>query len=249
MRGVLRPAVVLWSSAILLGVTVVGLAIAIVCVLQHNAIPSDRIAAITAAFTAATFVLAALAALVALFAYQVAAQTPDLLPEIKFWFCPGNAVFLIKGPQDGAAGIPLLTQRQIPGQMLSFLVQFQAWVRVTNRRLWSARQPALRLRLRGLILPSNSTVERAGKWVVDQTDSLRSTIGLRWEGTAIHGGETRNLPGLELYELRATDDNPVITLEVFAEGFHKSFDFPIELITTDEYDARAPALPPPGGFY
>ncbi len=63
------------------------------------------------------------------------------------------------------------------------------------------------------------------------------------------GGETRNLPGLELYQLWATEDQPAIAVEVFAEGFHKSFDYPIELITPEEYDARRPALPPPGGFY
>jgi len=40
----------------------------------------------------------------------------------------------------------------------------------------------------------------------------------------------------------------VIDLELVAEGFRKTFDFPVELVTADEYDKRFPGYTG-GGFY
>jgi hypothetical protein len=96
MTTLLKPWVVLIGSAIMLGLTVVTLLVGLWIILHHGgATASDQIAATGAAFGAATFILAALAALVALFAYQVAAQAPSLVPEIKFWFCPTSEISLI----------------------------------------------------------------------------------------------------------------------------------------------------------
>jgi len=187
------------TSGMLLLLVGAGLSIAIWLILHWPASPSDQIAALAVAVGLATFALAALAAVIALYAYQVAAQRPKLKPEIKFWFSPEvNKVILVKGPPDGQAGIPLLQQRPAKDgrSMLSWLPQFQAWVRIHNDRLWSAREPAVTLRFNGLILP-RLRAERIEGWTPYKTDSLGSVIALRWEGPAIHGEEMRDLPKLD----------------------------------------------------
>jgi hypothetical protein len=253
-RWLLRPSVVLWSSATFLLLVGVGLGIAIWIIVHWSASASDQIAAVAAAVGIGTLALATLAAVVALYAYQVAAQRPKLIPEIKFWSsCEINKVILVKAPPDGAAGIPLLQQRPAPDgrSVLSWLPQFQAWIRVRNERLWSARQPAVTLRLNGLILPRMyaERIERMGGWSIYKTDAPGSVVALRWEGAAIHGEEVRDLPKLELYELRGSGTpTPSIDIEVFAENFRKTFPFPVELLTPEEWDARCPGYTG-GGFY
>lgn len=253
-RWLLRPSVVLWASAAFLVLLTAGLGAAIWIIVHWKASPSDQIAAVGAAVGTGTLLLAALAAVVALYAYQVAAQRPKLSPEIKFWFTREiNKVVLVTGPPDGAAGTPLLQQREAPDRrsMLSWLVQFQAWVRIRNERLWSARQPAVTLRLNDLILPwmYAERIERMGGWTIYKTDSPGSVVALRWEGSAIHGEEVRDLPKLELYELRGSGAaNPSIDIEVVAENFRHTFSFPVSLVTPEEWDAMYPGYTG-GGFY
>jgi hypothetical protein len=211
---------------------------------------TDAIALSAVLVGAATFVLAALAAVVALLAYRVTTQAPDLTPEIKFWFDAINQVILVRGPADGQAGIPLIQERPHPdgsNTTLSF-PQLRAWVRIRNQRLWSARQPALILHLNGMVLMGNPFIVRR-HWEISRTDSPGKAIALRWEGTAIHGQEVRDLPVLGLEDLRGSGpDHPEIVLEVFAEGFRRRFPFPVELVTLQEWDQRFPNATG-GGFY
>jgi len=245
------PAAILWIGGIALGVTFLALVVAIVVLSVWPGLSTTDAIALSGVFIAgATFLLAALAALVALRAYQVSIQAPDLTPEIKFWFCPVNEVVLVRGPVDGQAGILLIQQRPHPdgsNTTLNF-PQLRAWVRVKNERLWSARQPAVILHLNGMVLTGNPFIVRQN-WEISRTDSPGKAIALRWEGTAIHGEEVRDLPVLGLEDLRGSGtDHPEIVLEVFAEGFRRRFPFPVELVTLEEWDQRFPNATG-GGFY
>jgi len=246
----LGPAAILWIGWIALGGTLLALIVGIVLLSGWPGVSTPDAIALSGNFIAgATFVLAALAAVVALLAYRVTTQAPDLIPEIKFWFCPVNQVILVKAAPDGKAGIRLATERPSVGSIgTTTFPQLRAWVRIRNQRLWSARQPAVIVHFDGMVLTGEIYFSR-GPWETSRTDSPGKGIALRWEGMAIHGEELRDLPVLALEDLRGSGtEHPTIVLEVFAEGFRKSFPFPVELVTLDEWDGRFPGATG-GSFY
>lgn len=197
---------------------------------------SDRIGEIGDIFAGATFALAVLAAFVAIAAYGVSTSAPRLTIRLKFWFCPEGQIILVRGPNDNATGFPFVTQ--LAGQ--AFNQQLRALILITNERLWSARQPALIAKLRGLVAGGGGAF---GGWDVYRLNTFGYPVAYRWETTAIHGNETRELPmfNLEAIQLRGTGDaNPRIDFEVYAENFRQDFSFPVEIISPQEWQQRFP---------
>src|SRR2546423_458479 len=118
---------------------------------------SDRLVASGDVVAGATLLLAALAAIVALAAYRVSIQAPDLDSELKFFWCPVNSVTLIKGQPDGGNGFPLMSYRPAKnGHGSVNLRQLELSIRLRNRQPWSARNPALILYFDGLLVSQNA---------------------------------------------------------------------------------------------
>ena len=92
----------------------------------------DVIAAMGVIVGVATFLLALIAALVAIAAYGVATQTPDLEPQILFPLCEVNEPILITDPSQTSAGVFAMFA---PGLLL-------ARVRIFNRSSFPGRNPS-----------------------------------------------------------------------------------------------------------
>lgn len=243
----------LWGVGVAIVLFVVGATVFVLVAIGAPWSLADRLVLIGDVVVGATLLLAALAAIVALAAYRVSIQAPDLEAELKFFWCPINSVTLIRGQPDGAAkDFPLMSNRPSKtGHGSEFLRQLELSIRLRNRRPWSARNPALTLYFDGFLVPQNAfTVTGPGGWDVYRRNKQNSVTALRWEGGAdrsIHGKETRNLPTLNLEGMRWTSEHPSITIELFAEGFHRTSKLPVELVSLDEWDARNPS-PVGGGF-
>lgn len=98
-----------------------------------------RLAGVAAVLAAATVLLAVVAGVIGLAAYAAATQRPNLAVEIQFRFSRPNAPVLEVQPPD-----------QFGARFLAPWRQCEAQVLVHNKSSYSARNPAVRIDLRGL---------------------------------------------------------------------------------------------------
>jgi len=116
--------------------------------------------------------------------------------------------------------------------------QLELSVRISNEARWSAQNPALSIEMDGLVLPQGTALPQG--WRIDKRDALQSIVAIGWEGTAIHGLQTRDLPGIDLQGLRASKAKPTLTILLYAEGFTEGYEYEVELLTLAEWQARFP---------
>ena len=185
---------------------------------------ADRLAAIGDAMAAATLLLSALAATIALVAYLASTSAPHLEAEVVFRCSePNLPVFLVE--DDPLTGRP---------RLVSFR-QLEARVRIHNRRATSAHNPALRIDLVGM----GGIRPQRGWRPVDWANPY-GVCGVQWDGGtqyAIHGNGTRVLPSLTLEGVRPMPDESVhaMRVTVVADGFGKAWTMPVELRRRDAY--------------
>jgi hypothetical protein len=173
---------------------------------------SDRLAAIGDVVTSSTLLLALIAALVALQAYAAATGLPDL--KLQVWFDSSRRNYPV-----------FRASRQENGWLRTTTPERQTSARVSLRNCstYSARNPALVVRLRGMFLHN---VEQLADWSpVEFIDTLGATV-LQWDGGvaySIHGSSIRRLPTLNFAQVSYVPEwgEPSIEFEMLADGGYR----------------------------
>lgn len=206
-----------------------------VIALTSSADTADRLAAAGDVLVAATLLLAAVAALVALLAYAVSTGPPDLKLSIRFDSSEANKpIFSAEIGEDGK--VTARGGKQIRGR-----------ISVRNDSGYSARNPAVVVRLRAMVyLPEDHRITRetdstsiwaspAGHWAVIDFIRQAGIAAVQWDGGptySIHGHSTRALPDLRLERLKAMPDRgtPALIIEILAEGYRKEMTLPVNFV-------------------
>jgi hypothetical protein len=185
--------------------------------------PTDQVALVGADATVVTVWLAFLAAVVALLAYNLADQSPELEVWLRVTEAPTYLGFDF-APLPLRMGFDLKLGKRPPvapglGEPALVIDRPHELVFILkNLGGYTARNPAARVRGANLYLVSSTHAD----WVGDRKSI--TNLDLFWQGgvnAAIHGNMSLDLPPLAL----ADGSNwamPTVTLsiEVFAEGFH-----------------------------
>jgi hypothetical protein len=206
--------------------------------------PIDRPAWIGDEIAAATLLLAALAAFVALEAYRLSIQVPNLVAHLKFTYSELDTPILANA-EKVPIGVPpnqLLVNRPIrrgdwTGQQ-GFL-QARAELTIENLSEWSARNPAVRIEVEDM-----GNLGLSSPWQAEKrAEAPRNLYSITWEiGAAIHGKWTKNAL-LECFDsIWVLGKNPAIRLDVVAEQFHRVFTIPVTVVTFDEWLTLHPKL-------
>jgi diacylglycerol kinase len=233
----LRRRVLLGTIAMTVGVTMLVTVILTVVALSSSASTPDRLAAAGDVLVGATLLLAIIAALVALLAYAVSTGLPDLELGVQFGnTAPDVIVFTelhngeskelfksagllqVKTSYGGVTSYGSLSVSDSPGKVF-----------LHNQSGYSAQNPALIIRLHGIVFRPNQVPTRGGtvdnpsfadRWtVIDSEDFYFSEEGkknkpdhekiigykaIQWDGGptySIHGHSTRRLPDLDFDNL------------------------------------------------
>jgi hypothetical protein len=215
-------------AALLLGVVATTIAFAYVLLISPRVSSADLFAKMADLLAAGTLLLALIAGLVALQAYAAATGLPSL--QLQVWFrgsSKNSAKFLVSAAEYGwrrTSGMPRETVADIC---------------IKNRSGYSARNPAVIVRLNGMVLQSNGLFgEVGGWWIVDQSGDGISA--LQWDGGtnySIHGRSTRRLPSLDFGEISylAERTDPHLVFELLAEGgYHRIISMPVSF----EFDSE-----------
>jgi hypothetical protein len=215
-----------WLLAALLLVVGIATVSAALLVWTSSTLSTDqRILGLGDVFAGGTFVLALLAAAVGLLAYQIAVQRPTLIPRIASDDVEGSTITVGLGPADstGERAIVRTPGFGRHGEVVQLLVTIE------NTSNWSARNVSARVDLKSM-----RRIQHSGDWVIAARDHMTEDItGLQWEGGAnyaIHGHSLRELPTLFLTTalIEAPGDSCAIVVDVVAEGFRKSWTFPVK---------------------
>jgi len=175
---------------------------------------SDRLTETGDIIAGATLLLAVVAAVVALMAYAVSTGLPDLKVQIQFEFSYLNRpVFRAEIDENG----DLRAAR---------FKQTICTIMVRNDSSYSARSPAIIVRLRGMAF--NGEIERLQErgWVITNFANTQGVTEVQWDGGAnysIHGNSVRKLPLLDLANLHkvASWPDPQITVELLSDGGYR----------------------------
>ena len=170
------------------------------------------------------FMLAVLAAVVAIFAYRVMLLKPDLRADVQFGHGVDGLTLFFDPPD--ANGIRKIAQ----------FIQCDLHVRLYNYGRVSARNPAVKVKLLGMWgLLGAVTVH--GDWVPGDHRHGLGFTSVQWDGGAdysIHAKWGRDLPLLGLYEVRMmANEQPAIHLEIVADGFANNYQLPVTFRTTE----------------
>jgi hypothetical protein len=215
---------VVFGAIALVFVALIGSAI--VAVLAWNQIQerADRLVVVGDAMAAATLLLSALAATIALVAYLASTSSPHLEAEVVFRCSePNRPVFLVSEDPLGR-WLQLVAFRQV-----------EASVRIHNRRSTSAHNPAMRVDLVGL-----GGIRAQRGWRPVDWANPHGVCAVQWDGGtqyAIHGNGTRVLPPLKLDGVQAMPGESIHAMRVtlVADGFGKAWTMPVELHQRDGY--------------
>jgi hypothetical protein len=190
---------------------------------EADAGTADRLAETADVLTAGTLVLAILAALVALQAYAAATGLPDLQVQVTFGFSyPNRPVFRATSGDDGNS------------QVVAPFKQVYCIVKVRNKSGYSARNPAVIIRLKGMAFyPPDRT-----KWTDIDFAQTQGTTAMQWDGgvQSIHGYSSRRLPGLNFTGLHTVPvwGEPAFVVELLAEGgYRKEREIAVRFIPGD----------------
>ncbi len=168
----------------------------------------DRAAAIGAAAAVATLFDAAIAGAVAVAAYYQSTQKPDLQVLLGLVSDPW-----LQALPTSASNAPVFTVQR----SRATYDQFQVRLALRNLATYSARNPAVRIKLEEGVAPVTT-----GGWVGEPGGEAT-----QWDGganQAVHGTWQRALPVLELTARGPARDEPYyMTVEVVAEGFRRDF--------------------------
>jgi hypothetical protein len=187
----------------------------------------DRVAIVNTVIAAASWLLVAVAGIVALLAYRDASGRPDLQIEITFNFSfPNEPVFL------AADAVTPDQHRQVESYK-------QVWATVTlnNTSLYAAKNPGVRVELEGL----NGIGPQSG-WDAELVHML-GIRSIQWEGgteSIVHGEWSRTLPALDFTGLTELDaGNAALVVTLVADGSAPvRTRMPVHFLNSAEYEAH-----------
>jgi hypothetical protein len=210
-----------------------GTAVWIALVLSSHAHSfSDRLAETGVIIAGATLVLALIAAVVAVMAYAAATGLPDLKLRVSFPFSAVNRPrFKAYAGEEGwlyAEGF-----KQITGTIL-----------LRNESRYSAKNPAVTVRLDNLYVANSPEAPSLNGWIVIGFASTLGVTTVQWDGGpnySVHGKSSRQLPPLNLQQLRyPVGRGPAgLWFELLADGYRREVYLPVELRLTAEQEEPA----------
>lgn len=210
-------------SVILIVIIVIGL-LATLCtflIVLARVSLSDRLAEIADVMSGATLLLTVVAALVALFAYAVATGLPELKVRVGFEFSnPNSPSFTGHLAENGDIRADEFKQLMMT-------------VSISNEGNYSARNPAVNIRLRGMAFLGEPKHIQQGGWAVIGFVTTQGITEIQWDGGgdySIHGQSVRKLPTVWLSKLRkvARWPAPCIEVRLLADGYRKDVRIPVD---------------------
>jgi hypothetical protein len=231
----------LWSLGVLLAAILTAAAILTFHILASRSTNlADRLAEAGDLLSGGILLLAVLAALVALLAYAVATGMPKLELQVCFEFSkPNRPVFKASTSEDGWLKADSFKQTR-------------GAISLKNRSVYTARNPAVVIRLNGLAFHS-AEFSQSREWV---TVAFANTIGItaiQWDGGPsfyIHGRSIRHLPTVNFQGLTQVPNwgDPGLSIELLADGgYRRVVKIPIGFQVGGELtseSAKLDALPP-----
>jgi hypothetical protein len=219
---------------------------------------SDRLVWAGDVLVGATLLLAAIAAIVALVAYAVSTGAPDIQLSVQFGDSSPNKLAFKAEARDSIPGALIMTSKNAErlGKIL-----------LRNNSGYSARNPAVIVRLHGMFFRSSDPTSFEREWAAMElaetqefTSSataqiVRSYVDknmltmVQWDGGptySVHGHSIRRLPDLQFSWLFQVPDwgEPILTFEILAEGYRKVVSLPVDFIMDGKSQyTREKALP------
>jgi hypothetical protein len=177
---------------------------------SHTAF-TDKLGGVADVLAGGTLLLAVIAGLVALQAYAAATGLPDLELQVRFEYSQENHP-VFRGSVAAGGWV----------EATSPLGQTAATILIRNRSDYSARDPALVVRLVAM------TFDHRGEdsdWLIIESDNM-GVSAVQWDGGpmySIHGGSIRRLPLLDLRSLRYRPERgePALMFELLSDGGYR----------------------------
>ena len=188
----------------------------------------DQLVIVGTGAAVASFFLVVMAGLVALLAYWVATGPPILGLRVVFGGSEVNRPILLAADEVGPAGE--LTVANTP--------EATAHVTITNKSIYSARNPGLRIELSGLTgLPG------IANWAQVSSPKDGTLIAVQWDGGAnfiIHGNWERELPYYNLVGVRTIPGKKhELKITVVADGVPpREWRIPVKVLQAAAYEAH-----------
>jgi hypothetical protein len=225
LRGdpVLLRRVFLLATGAAVAITIVIAVILTALALTAKADLADRMAEAAAIFAGATLLLAAIAAVVALLAYAVSTGPPDLLLKVEVPESKPNTL-AFESIIDPRSQLPAAER----------LFDWMLFLRNLNG--YSANNPAVIVRFHHMGFGRSSwRTSISEEWVAIDTDDEEMIRAIQWDGGpsySIHGNSVRRLPDIRMTNLwyRGDGIQPMITVEILAEGYKKVRSLPVDFI-------------------
>jgi hypothetical protein len=195
---------------------------------SHPGHLADRLAETGDVMAGGTLALALIAGLIALQAYAAATGLPDLEFQIWFPFSYANRPVLLAERRYEDETAPLYVSG--PGKQIS------AAIRVRNKSGYSAKNPAVIIRLNGMAF---STDELSSGWSEVDFANTVGTTAVQWDGTSyIHGWSARRVPRLDLYRLHTVPawGESKFVVELLADGYRREIEIPVRFTTDADSD-------------
>jgi hypothetical protein len=184
---------------------------------------SDRLAEVGDIIAGSTLILAIVAAVVALLAYGASIGLPDLRIQVDFPFSDLNKPSFSSALQENG------------GVQAENFKQLRCTVRVRNDSNYSAKNPAIAIRLHNMAFLPDGGQANIRDWVVIQFISTHGVTVVQWDGGSnysIHGNSVRTLPDLSLDKLHTIPNpNPYMDIDILADGYSKRVRIPVEFKT------------------
>lgn len=220
----------------LLAAVAAGTAVWIALVLSSHAHSfSDRLAEAGVIIAGATLVLALIAAVVAVMAYAAATGLPDLKFQVDFPFSRINWPRFRASSVDEEDGAWLYAEsfKQTTGTIL-----------LRNDSAYSAKNPAVIVRLQNLYFLDDADAVLSAGWVVIGFANTLGVTAAQWDGGpnySVHGKSIRQLPALRLQRLK----HPLgrgpsgLSFELLADGYRREVFLPVEFRLPSEQEEPA----------
>ncbi len=194
-------------------------------------VPGTRADAVLLVTTVAAFALVALTLVVALLAYLSATGRPDLDVDVSFHFSfPNEPVFSCERTSVmGSDRLQVTPYKQTWGQ-----------VTLSNRSRYAAKNPGVRIRLRGLFV-DGFTGDWADGWSPVSSANQVGVYEVQWDGGAdqiVHARWSRRLPGLDVTGLTSfgADQPTVIEVTLVADDVDpRRLRLPVAMLDADDY--------------
>lgn len=224
--------------AALLGLGVLATVVVAVVDWRSGWTQPDRIATLGAIFAASAVYIALVAGVIALVAYVVASERPNLRIELLFTYSEPDKPELFFDPT-------FQPYRLGSGGQLQFII------RLHNDSQYSARSPAVRVELFNIGPPGLQIGGQSGSlppWgtAAPTSDEVVGGFGVVWLAGAnvtVHGPDWYiDLPPLSLANSELIEGvNPRLAISAVAEGDSKSRDYVIEVVHPNDWRADDPS--------